>query len=81
LIYFSFFSILFLAVNLGVHPEFENLFSKYPIQNRKMFERLQGVCSQLAHWAPILAHVREAACMCTCSAVFVSVKKTLFNLV
>lgn len=44
-------------VNRGVHPAFENLYDVYPIQNRKVFDRLQNLCSQLAHWAPILADV------------------------
>jgi len=44
-------------VNRGVHGAFENLSDTYPIQNRKVFDRLQALCSQLAHWAPILAEV------------------------
>lgn len=47
----------FCTVNRGVHAGFENLSDMYPIQNRKVFDRLQGLCSQMAHWAPILAEV------------------------
>ena len=53
------------AVNRGVHGSFENLSDTYPIQNRKVFDRLQALCSQLAHWAPILAEV--SACINFCS--------------
>lgn len=48
-------------MNRGIHPSFENLYDKYPIQNRKIFDRLQNLCSQVAHWAPILADVSEHA--------------------
>lgn len=44
-------------VNRGIHPSFEDLHSTYPIPARKLFDRLQKLCSQLAHWAPILAEV------------------------
>jgi len=50
--------LLHFIVNRGVHTNYENLSDMYPIQNRKVFERLQGLCSQLTHWAPILAEVR-----------------------
>lgn len=43
------------AVQRGVHPGYENLFDLYPVESRKIFVRLQNLCSQLAHWAPILA--------------------------
>ena len=53
------------AVNRGVHSSYENLSDMYPIQNRKVFDRLQGLCSQLTHWAPILAEVSVSfVCFC-----------------
>ena len=42
-------------VKRGVHPAFEDLQDSYPIQNRKLFSKLQQICSQLAHWSPIFA--------------------------
>lgn len=38
----------------GIHESYENLYDKYPIQSRKIFSRLQELCSRVAHWAPIL---------------------------
>ena len=37
-------------VSRGVHPNFENLYDQYPIRERRVFKRLQGLCSQLTHW-------------------------------
>lgn len=42
------------TVSRGVHPLFEELDERYPIPQRKLFNRLQNTCSQLAHWAPIV---------------------------
>ena len=51
-------------VNRGIHPAFEDLHDQYPIQAPKIFDRLQSVCSQLAHWAPILADVSCRLSLC-----------------
>jgi hypothetical protein len=41
----------------GPHPAFETLHDKYPVRSRRLFSRLEGTCSQLAHWAPIFGEV------------------------
>jgi hypothetical protein len=43
------------TVQRGVHPAYEELYDHYPIPSRKIFQRLQNLCSQLTHWSPILA--------------------------
>lgn len=60
------------TVNRGVHEAYENLYDLYPIQNRKVFDRLQGLCSQLTHWAPILAEVRYCTVHMSCAALVCS---------
>ena len=42
-------------VRRGVHPAYKRLSERYPLRSRRIFSRLQAVCSQLAHWAPVLA--------------------------
>ncbi len=42
-------------VRRGVHPAYKSLSERYPLRSRRIFSRLQSVCSQLAHWAPVLA--------------------------
>ena len=42
-------------VRRGIHPAYAKLNEKYPLRSRRIYARLQNVCSQLAHWAPILA--------------------------
>ena len=42
-------------VRRGVHPAYKRLSDRYPLRSRRIFTRLQAVCSQLAHWAPVLA--------------------------
>eukprot|EP01038_Epipyxis_sp_PR26KG_P005019 gene5019-7007_t len=41
-------------VRRGIHEDYDNLQSRYPIKDEKVFSRLQNICSQLSHWAPIL---------------------------
>ena len=42
-------------VKRGLHAKFKNLHDSYPLESKKLFHRLQDICSQLAHWAPVLA--------------------------
>lgn len=51
-------------VRRGVHPTFSDLFIKYPVRQRRIFNRLQNVCSQLAHWAPIMGDLSYLPPMC-----------------
>jgi hypothetical protein len=41
----------------GLHENYENLYDQYPIRERRVFKRLQGVCSQLAHWNAVFGDV------------------------
>ena len=77
-------------VSRDVHPAFEDIYNTYPIQNRKVLQRLQNCCSHLVHWAPVLAEasylptlvypfvlvfgVDELACLETCMTILM-VKK------
>jgi hypothetical protein len=38
----------------GTHPAYQDLYAKYPVQSKSIFTRLQNLCSQLAHWCPVL---------------------------
>ncbi len=51
-------------VRRGVHPTFSDLFIKYPVRQRRIFTRLQNVCSQLAHWTPIMGDLSYLPPMC-----------------
>jgi hypothetical protein len=44
-------------VRRGIHPAYENLYLKYPVEDKRMYVRLQSTCSLLAHWSPIFAEV------------------------
>jgi hypothetical protein len=44
-------------VRRGIHPAYENLYLKYPVEDKRMYSRLQSTCSLLAHWSPIFAEV------------------------
>lgn len=44
-------------VRCDIHPSYKNLFERYPIAARRLFVRLQSVCSHLAHWSPIFGEV------------------------
>eukprot|EP00743_Colponemidia_sp_Colp-15_P009153 GILK01009987.1.p1 GENE.GILK01009987.1~~GILK01009987.1.p1 ORF type:complete len:1224 (+),score=348.36 GILK01009987.1:392-3673(+) len=41
----------------GIHPAFEDLPKRYPLQNRRLSQRLQKTLSQLAFWSPIFSDV------------------------
>jgi hypothetical protein len=41
----------------GLHDNYESLYDQYPIRERRVFKRLQGLCSQLAHWNPVFGDV------------------------
>lgn len=41
----------------GVHDSYEHLYDQYPIRERRVFKRLQGLCSQLAHWNAVCGDV------------------------
>eukprot|EP00742_Colponemidia_sp_Colp-10_P013948 GILJ01015792.1.p1 GENE.GILJ01015792.1~~GILJ01015792.1.p1 ORF type:complete len:1219 (+),score=262.29 GILJ01015792.1:520-3657(+) len=41
----------------GIHPSFEDLPKRYPLQNRRLSQRLQKTLSQLAFWSPIFSDV------------------------
>ena len=41
----------------GIHASYENLKLKYPVQPSKVYERLQMICSCMAHWSSIFAEV------------------------
>ena len=42
-------------VRRGIHPAYAALNERYPLRSRRVFARLQNVCSQLAHWSPCMA--------------------------
>jgi len=42
-------------VRRGTHPAYATLNERYPLRSRRVFARLQNVCSQLAHWSPCMA--------------------------
>ena len=50
-------------VRRGIHPAYENLHDTYPVRARRIYTRLQGVCSQMAFWSPIFAEVSYLPCL------------------
>jgi hypothetical protein len=44
-------------VRRDIHPSYKNLYERYPIRARRLYVRLQSVCSHLAHWSPIFGEV------------------------
>jgi len=50
-------------VRRGVHPAYENLHDVYPVRARRIYSRLQGICSQMAFWSPIFAEVSYLPCL------------------
>ncbi len=51
-------------VRRGVHPTFTDLFIKYPVRQRRIFNRLQNICSQLGHWTPIMGELSYLPSLC-----------------
>ena len=45
-------------MNRGVHPCYESLSQRFPVEDKRVFLRLQNACSLLAHWSPIFGEVR-----------------------
>ena len=45
----------------GIHPSYENLDRKYPVEDQRTLKRLQSTCSILAHWSPIFGEVSLSA--------------------
>ncbi|KDO19862.1 hypothetical protein SPRG_14892 [Saprolegnia parasitica CBS 223.65] len=46
-----------LLLQKGVHPSCLHLARQYPIQNQRLFRRLQRVLSAVAHWCPAFGEV------------------------
>ncbi|EQC35214.1 hypothetical protein SDRG_07443 [Saprolegnia diclina VS20] len=46
-----------LLLQKGVHPSCVHLAQRYPIQNQRLFRRLQRVLSAIAHWCPAFGEV------------------------
>eukprot|EP01112_Ceratiomyxa_fruticulosa_P015637 TRINITY_DN4626_c0_g1_i1.p1 TRINITY_DN4626_c0_g1~~TRINITY_DN4626_c0_g1_i1.p1 ORF type:complete len:853 (-),score=217.84 TRINITY_DN4626_c0_g1_i1:25-2583(-) len=44
-------------LKLGTHPSFINLHKTLPIQNRRLFKKMERNLSALAHWAPVFSEV------------------------
>eukprot|EP01022_Parablepharisma_sp_SALTPOND_P028760 TRINITY_DN71659_c0_g1_i1.p1 TRINITY_DN71659_c0_g1~~TRINITY_DN71659_c0_g1_i1.p1 ORF type:complete len:993 (+),score=89.16 TRINITY_DN71659_c0_g1_i1:86-2980(+) len=44
-------------LKLGIHPAFEGLRKRYPIESQRLFCRTQRLLSALAYWNPLLAEV------------------------
>lgn len=44
-------------VKQGPHRAFDTLHNKYPVRSRRLFNRLLGTCSSLAHWSPIFGEI------------------------
>lgn len=43
--------------DMGPHPAFNELESRYPLKSEGLLRRLQTVCSALGHWSPIFGEV------------------------
>jgi hypothetical protein len=43
----------------GLHPAFQNLKIKFPLQSDRLLSKLQSICSILAHWSPIFGEVNK----------------------
>ena len=41
----------------GTHPGFEHLHDMYPVKDRRVFRRLQDVCSRITYWSPVYGEV------------------------
>lgn len=41
----------------GTHPRYQHLHDQYPVRDRRVFKRLQDLCSRLTHWSPVYAEV------------------------
>ena len=44
-------------LRLGIHPAYQDLRKKYPIESQRLFCRTQRILSALGHWSPFMCEV------------------------